>query len=154
VEEAEGIYFITTELVRGKRLSELLPKHGFPLTVVHELLLWLAYLQGDEPAMAREAEWVRGKPGEPRMLALQASIAGADGKLGEARRLREQAAELARQRGLKEIAAGYLLDQAVAEAALGEPAQARLTLRKERSSGRRNCRCGLRSFPRNSAGAS
>jgi Tol biopolymer transport system component/serine/threonine protein kinase len=31
VEEASSIHFITMELVRGKSLAELLPKHGFPL---------------------------------------------------------------------------------------------------------------------------
>ena len=31
VEEAEGVHFITMELVKGKTLTELLPKKGFPL---------------------------------------------------------------------------------------------------------------------------
>ena len=31
VEEAEGIHFITMQLVHGKTLTELLPKNGFPL---------------------------------------------------------------------------------------------------------------------------
>jgi serine/threonine protein kinase len=31
VEEAEGVHFITMELVRGKNLAELLPQHGFSL---------------------------------------------------------------------------------------------------------------------------
>ena len=31
VEEADGIHFITLELVRGKMLSELIPKRGQPL---------------------------------------------------------------------------------------------------------------------------
>ena len=31
VEEADGVHFITMELVKGKTLTELLPKHGFPL---------------------------------------------------------------------------------------------------------------------------
>ena len=30
VEEADGVHFITMELVKGKTLTELLPKNGFP----------------------------------------------------------------------------------------------------------------------------
>jgi serine/threonine protein kinase len=31
VDEADGLHFITMELVRGRTLAELLPRHGFPL---------------------------------------------------------------------------------------------------------------------------
>ncbi len=31
VEEAEGVHFITTELVRGKTFSDVIPKRGLPL---------------------------------------------------------------------------------------------------------------------------
>ena len=31
VEQANGVHFITLQLVRGKTLTELLPKKGFPL---------------------------------------------------------------------------------------------------------------------------
>ncbi len=31
VEEADGVHFITMELVKGKTLAELLPRKGFPL---------------------------------------------------------------------------------------------------------------------------
>jgi serine/threonine protein kinase len=37
VEEAEGIHFITMELVRGKSLTELIPKNGLPLAKFFEL---------------------------------------------------------------------------------------------------------------------
>ena len=42
VEEAEGVHFITMELVRGKTLSELLPKHGFPLSKFFDIAIPLA----------------------------------------------------------------------------------------------------------------
>ncbi len=32
VEEADSVHFITMELVKGKTLTELLPKNGFPLS--------------------------------------------------------------------------------------------------------------------------
>ena len=42
VEEAEGIHFITMQLVHGKTLTELLPKNGFPLNKFFEVAIPLA----------------------------------------------------------------------------------------------------------------
>jgi len=42
VEEAEGIHFITMQLVYGKTLTELLPKNGFPLNKFFEIAIPLA----------------------------------------------------------------------------------------------------------------
>ncbi len=42
VEEAEGIHFITMELVHGKTLTELLPKNGFPLNKFFDIAIPLA----------------------------------------------------------------------------------------------------------------
>jgi len=41
-QEAEGIHFITMELVRGKTLSELIPKKGLPLNKFFEVAIPLA----------------------------------------------------------------------------------------------------------------
>ena len=42
VEEADGVHFMTMELVRGKRLSELQPKHGFALSKFLDVAIPLA----------------------------------------------------------------------------------------------------------------
>ena len=42
VEEADGVHFITMELVRGKTLTELLPKNGFPLNKFFDIAIPLA----------------------------------------------------------------------------------------------------------------
>jgi tetratricopeptide (TPR) repeat protein len=91
----------------------------------HGLLHWIAYLQNDEAGVARELEWARGKPGEHAMLNWKAAFLGIDGKLAEARTVRAEAAELSRQGGLQQVADGYLLDQALLEAAFGRPVRAR-----------------------------
>jgi eukaryotic-like serine/threonine-protein kinase len=39
VEEAEGLHFITMELVRGRTLTELLPRHGFALGTFLEMAI-------------------------------------------------------------------------------------------------------------------
>ena len=42
VEQAQGIHFITMQLVRGKTLTELLPKSGFPLNQFFDIAIPLA----------------------------------------------------------------------------------------------------------------
>ena len=42
VEEAEGIHFITMQLVQGKTLTKLLPRSGFPLNKFFDLAIPLA----------------------------------------------------------------------------------------------------------------
>lgn len=42
VEQVDGVHFITMELVRGKTLTELLPKHGFPLSKFFDIAAPLA----------------------------------------------------------------------------------------------------------------
>ena len=100
-------------------------QRGLETPGTHVGLLWIAYLQGDREAMDQEKEWARGKPDEPEILEVEAAIAGAAGKLHEARRLRDTAGELSRQGGLRDSAAGYLLNQAVVEAAFGKTREAR-----------------------------
>jgi Tol biopolymer transport system component len=42
VEEVDGLHFLTMELVEGKRLTNILPKNGFPLDRVFEIAIPLA----------------------------------------------------------------------------------------------------------------
>ena len=42
VEEAEGVHFITMQLVQGKTLTELLPKNGFTLNKFFDLAIPMA----------------------------------------------------------------------------------------------------------------
>ncbi len=42
VEESDGVHFITMEWLKGKTLTELLPKHGFPLNRFFEIAIPLA----------------------------------------------------------------------------------------------------------------
>lgn len=52
VEEADGIHFIVMELVRGKTLTELLSRHGMPLSKFFEIAIPLA----DAVAAAHRAD--------------------------------------------------------------------------------------------------
>ena len=51
VEEADGVHFITMQLVHGKTLTELLPKNGFPLNKFFDIAIPLA----DAAAAAHQA---------------------------------------------------------------------------------------------------
>ena len=42
VEQADGVHFITMELVKGKTLAELLPKKGFPVDEFFDIAIPLA----------------------------------------------------------------------------------------------------------------
>lgn len=61
MEEANGVHFITRELVNGKTLAELIPKRGFALDRFFEVAIPLA----DAVAAAHEASIVHRdlKPG-------------------------------------------------------------------------------------------
>ena len=61
VEEADGVHFITMELVKGKTLAELIPKNGFPLDKFFAIVIPLA----DAVAAAHERAIVHRdlKPG-------------------------------------------------------------------------------------------
>ena len=61
VEQADGVHFITMELVKGKTLAELLPRNGFPLDEFLEIAIPLA----DAVAAAHEQSIIHRdvKPG-------------------------------------------------------------------------------------------
>ena len=56
VEEAEGIHFITMQLVHGKTLTELLPKNGFPLNKFFDILVEQQDVH--DPRWSPDGEWL------------------------------------------------------------------------------------------------
>ena len=61
VEEADGVHFITMEMVRGKTLSELLPGKGFSLAKFLELAIPLADAVIASPAIVKAKICLRGE---------------------------------------------------------------------------------------------
>ena len=91
VEEAGGIHFITMELVKGKTLAELLPRHGFALGRFFEIAIPLAdavaaaHQQGITHRDLKPANVMIGDDG--RIKVLDFGLAKADGRgAGVARR--------------------------------------------------------------------
>ena len=61
--------------------------HGLENVGAHSALYAIAFVQGDEVAMKRHAEWAAGKPGESGMLVTRAIAAAFGGKVGRFREL-------------------------------------------------------------------
>ncbi len=107
---------------------------------VHVVLYTIALVQGDKPAMLREAELAKGKPGgKALVLHVEALAAASSGQLRSARELFDRAAEDAQRGGLKEYAASIVASEALTEAEFGnyrrarERATAALTMARGRS---------------------
>jgi eukaryotic-like serine/threonine-protein kinase len=93
---------------------------------LHFHLYLLAFLAGDEKAMAEQVTWAEAKPEIlPRFLTREAAVAAYSGHLQKARELMQRAVEAAEQAGNKESAANRRLDGALREGAFGNLADAR-----------------------------
>jgi DNA-binding winged helix-turn-helix (wHTH) protein/tetratricopeptide (TPR) repeat protein len=99
---------------------------------LHCLRFQLAFLEGDQAAMAREVASTHGKPSEWRVLIVQAFAAAAAGKYRQAEQLFHSAHGIAEHENLAESADDILLDQASVEIASGMPLAARATLSRVR----------------------
>jgi len=86
---------------------------------LHFSLYGIAALEGNTAEMQKEAGQFKGRPEESGMLAFQGQAAAYLGRLREGRELVRQATEMAERSNLREIAAMFLSDGAVAEAAVG-----------------------------------
>jgi serine/threonine protein kinase/tetratricopeptide (TPR) repeat protein len=94
--------------------------------VLHENSYNLAFLRGDGPAMERELSLSAGKEGwEDLILFMHSNKSAVHGRINEARSLSRRAADSALRGELKEVAALWLADAALREAACGNREQAR-----------------------------
>jgi len=80
--------------------------------------------------MEREVAWAAGKPwAEDLLLSNHSDTKAYAGQLGKARELSRQAADVAKRNDQKETAAQWLLNSALREAEVGNPAQVREQVR-------------------------
>jgi serine/threonine protein kinase/tetratricopeptide (TPR) repeat protein len=112
LEEAKAIY----QQAMDKKLdSEFL----------HNTKLWIAYLEGDDPEIERQAALASGKPEEATLLLSQAQIAASRGQLKKARELSQHAFDLAKKFDLSSTAASVAFFRANIELWLGDVSAAR-----------------------------
>jgi tetratricopeptide (TPR) repeat protein len=107
--------FMTLDrLDEARRLAERLRTKGIGGARIHQRFLEMAYIEGDQAAVARETQWYAGKPEEYLSFGLQAANLNVRGQRRESSKLYKRAAETARRRGLESVAAGF--DEADARA--------------------------------------
>ena len=86
----------------------------------------LAFVAGDQAAMAAQVDWAVGKPGaEDLMWSAQSDTEAYLGRLGKARELSLRAVDSALHAGAKETAAVWRANEALREAEFGNAAEAR-----------------------------
>jgi serine/threonine protein kinase/Tfp pilus assembly protein PilF len=93
--------------------------------VLRNALYALAFLGADSAAMAEQQQWFAGKPEENMGLALASDTEAYGGHLGKARELTRRAVDSAIRADSKENGAIWQENAAIAQAAFGNPAEAR-----------------------------
>jgi tetratricopeptide (TPR) repeat protein len=92
---------------------------------VHTVLADVAFVRGDWAAYDRQIEWAHGTPDEPFLLFWKAAGLGARGKLKESHQIWQQTQSELVSAGLKDFAGALLTLEAMNDAELGYPADAR-----------------------------
>ena len=92
---------------------------------LHINMYAMGFIRGDPPTMSEQQQWFAGKPEENFGLALASDTAGYGGHLGKARELTRRAVDSAIRADSKENGAIWQENAAIAQAAYGNPAEAR-----------------------------
>lgn len=85
----------------------------------------VAFLEGDMVTVQRNVEWAKGRAGSGALLAARGTMAISYGKLHESRQFFQQAVDEAKNRHSPQRAAGYLAQEANAEAMVGNLKEAK-----------------------------
>jgi tetratricopeptide (TPR) repeat protein len=111
-------------LAEAKAALKRAQTQKFDTARLHQRLMEIAYLEGDQAAAMKEAEWFAGRQEEYAGLGTEAWNEDALGRRGRARELYRKAAQMARRRGLLESAAQFDEADALADALTGHCATA------------------------------
>jgi len=120
-----GVYAALNRLDEAKKAYQKAAARHLDNSEVRSNEYGVAFLEGDVDEMARQVAWASGKPGvEDVFFSLQADTEGFYGRLEKARELSWRAVESAKRNDENEIAAQWLLESALREAAFGNRSQA------------------------------
>jgi tetratricopeptide (TPR) repeat protein len=112
-------YLCLDRLDEARKVAETARKSGVAAARLHQRLLEMAYVEGDQAGVAKEIQWYAGKPEEYLSFGLQAANRNVLGQRRESSKLYKRAAEIALRRGLREVAAGFEEADARADALSG-----------------------------------
>jgi tetratricopeptide (TPR) repeat protein len=118
-------YMCLDRLDEAKNVADNVRKQGIAAARVHQRFLEMAYIEGDQAAVATETQWYAGKPEEYLSFGLQAANRNVLGQRLESGKLYKRAAEAALRSGLKDVAAGFEEADARADALTGKCETAR-----------------------------
>jgi eukaryotic-like serine/threonine-protein kinase len=100
-------YICLERLEEARKLAEGVRAQGIDGARIHQRFLELAYVEGDQAAIAREIQWYPGKPEEYLSLGLKAAKLNVLGRRRESSKLYKRAAETALRRGLQDAASEF-----------------------------------------------
>ena len=112
-------YMCLDRLDEAKKVAERVRTRGIDGARIHQRFLEIAYIDGDQAAVAKEVQWYAGKAEEYLSFGLQAAHRNALGQRLESSKLYKRAAETALRRGLRDVAAGFEEADARADALSG-----------------------------------
>ena len=112
-------YICLDRLVEAREVVLKLRALGIGGARIHQRFLEMAYLQGDQAAVARETQWYTGRPEEYLSFGLQAASRNVLGQRRESSKLYQRAAETALRQGLRNAAAEFEEADARADALSG-----------------------------------
>jgi len=100
-------YICMDRLPEARQLAQKVREQRLDGPRIHQRFLEMAYVEGDQAAIAREIQWFAGKPEEYISLGLQAADRNVHGRRRESHELFQRAAELALRRGLRAVASEF-----------------------------------------------
>jgi eukaryotic-like serine/threonine-protein kinase len=101
------VYMSLDRLDEARKVAESARAHGIDGARIHQRFLEMAYIEGDQAAVARETRWYAGRPEEYLSFGLQAAYRNVLGQRRESSKLYKRAAETALHRGLGDVAADF-----------------------------------------------
>ena len=112
-------YMVLDRLDEARKAAESARSHGIDGARIHQRFLEMAYIEGDQAAVAREIQWYAGRPEEYLSFGLQAANRNVLGQRRESSKLYKRAAETALHRGLTDVEADFEEADARADALSG-----------------------------------
>jgi len=124
-QNAMGTYLRLNQLEEAKAIYQQAMDRKLDSSFLHNTRLGIAYLEGDNQEIDRQAAWASGKPEEATLLLSEAQIAASRGQLKRARELSQHAFDLAKKFDLSSTAAAVAFFRGTLELWLGDVSAAR-----------------------------
>ncbi len=118
-------YICLDRLPEARKMEEQLRANHIGGSRIHQRFLEMAYIENDPAAIAKEIQWLAGKPEEYLSFGLQAADRNVHGQRRESHKLYKRAAEMARRRDLETVASEFEEADARADAIVGNCQTAR-----------------------------